>query len=62
MTFAEEGFVQLAATTPSTKDGTQASTDLYLHEAIARWRWSLSAPRPGKALSRRRSGESGPAR
>ncbi len=52
-TLAEEGFVQLAATTPSTKDGTQASTDLYLHEAIARWGgWSLSAPRPGKALSR----------
>jgi hypothetical protein len=28
-------------------------TDLYLHEAIARWAgWSLSAPRPGKHLSR----------
>lgn len=52
-TIADEGFVQLAATTPSTKDGTQASEDLYLHEAIARWTgWSLSAPRPGKALSR----------
>ena len=52
-TIAEEGFVQLAATTPSTKDGSKASTDLYLHEAIARWvGWSLSAPRPGKALSR----------
>jgi hypothetical protein len=52
-TIAEEGFVQLAATTPSTKDGTQASKDLYLHEAIARWTgWSLSAPRPGIALSR----------
>jgi hypothetical protein len=52
-TIAEEGFVELGATTPSTKDGTQASTDLYLHEAIARWGgWSLSAPRPGQALSR----------
>jgi hypothetical protein len=50
---SEEGFVQLAATTPSTDDGTQASTDLYLHEAVARWGgWSLSAPQPGKALSR----------
>lgn len=49
----EEGFVELGATTPSTNDGTRASTDLYVHEAVARWAgWSLSAPRPGKALSR----------
>ncbi len=48
----EEGFVQLAATQPP--PGAQPETnDLYLHEAIARWvGWSLSAPRPGKHLSR----------
>jgi hypothetical protein len=48
----EEGFVQLAATQPP--PGAQPETkDLYLHEAIARWAgWSLSAPRPGKHLSR----------
>lgn len=52
-TILEEGFVQLAATTPSVDDGTQASTDIYLHEAVARWGgWSLSAPMPGKGLSR----------
>jgi hypothetical protein len=51
-TDGEEGFVQLAATqaAPGAPNGT---ADLYLHEAIARWAgWSLSAPRPGKALSR----------
>lgn len=48
----DEGFVQLAATQPV--PGAQpATTDIYLHEAIARWPgWSLSAPRPGKHLSR----------
>jgi hypothetical protein len=48
----EEGFVQLAATQPP--PGAQPETnDLYLHETIARWAgWSLSAPRPGKHLSR----------
>jgi hypothetical protein len=48
----EEGFVHLAATQPP--PGAQPETnDLYLHEAIARWAgWSLSAPRPGKHLSR----------
>lgn len=48
----EEGFVQLAAAQPP--PGAQPETnDLYLHEAIARWAgWSLSAPRPGKHLSR----------
>lgn len=52
LTEREEGFVQLAATkaAPGALNGT---ADLYLHEAIARWAgWSLSAPRPGKALSR----------
>jgi hypothetical protein len=48
----DEGFVQLAATQPA--PGAQpAENDIYLHEAIARWPgWSLSAPRPGKHLSR----------
>ena len=48
----EEGFMQLAATQPP--PGAKPPTnDLYLHEAIARWTgWSLSAPRPGKHLSR----------
>jgi hypothetical protein len=48
----DEGFVQLAATQPA--PGAQpADNDIYLHEAIARWPgWSLSAPRPGKHLSR----------
>ena len=48
----EEGFVQLAMTTPA-PGATPADDDLYLHEAIARWAgWSLSVPRPGKHLSR----------
>lgn len=49
---ADEGFVQLAATQPA--PGAQpVTTDIYLHEAVARWPgWSLSAPRPGKHLSR----------
>ncbi len=48
----DEGFVQLAATQP-TPGAQPATTDIYLHEAIARWPgWSLSAPRPGKHLSR----------
>ena len=47
----EEGFVQLAMTTPA--PGADGEDDLYLHEAIARWAgWSLSVPRPGKHLSR----------
>jgi hypothetical protein len=48
----EEGFVQLAAMQPA-QGATPAEKDFYLHEAIARWAgWSLSAPRPGKHLSR----------
>lgn len=49
-TEAEEGFVQLAATQPA--PGAQPeTTDLYLHEAIARWAgWSLSVPLPAKPL------------
>jgi hypothetical protein len=48
----EEGFVQLAAAQPA-PGASPATSDLYLHEAIARWAgWSLSVPMPGKALSR----------
>jgi hypothetical protein len=62
----EEGFTQLAviqpapdptrpADPPSGDPSLPASgTDLYLHERVARWGgWSLSAPRPGRALSER---------
>ncbi len=50
----EEGFVQLALTQPAKGAAAGADgTDLYIHEAIARWAgWSLSAPRPGKHFSR----------
>lgn len=48
----EEGFFQLAATQPAPGAPT-TDKDLYVHEIIARWAgWSLSAPFPGKALSR----------
>jgi hypothetical protein len=52
----EEGFVQLAITQPAPgaqSSDPDATSDLYIHEAIARWAgWSLSAPHPGKHLSR----------
>lgn len=57
---AEEGFAQFAAVSPA-PDPTRAEpipdrpieTDLYVDEAIARWAgWSLSAPRPGRAIHR----------
>ena len=61
----EEGFLQPAAAQPAddptrppdpvaTANGIpQPGTDLYLHERVARWDgWSLSAPRPGKAINR----------
>lgn len=53
-TAQEEGFVQLAVMQPAPGAGPGPDgTDLYLHEAIARWAgWSLSVPRPGKHLSR----------
>ena len=50
----EEGFVQSAAMQPApgAAEGPDG-TDLYIHEAIARWAgWSLSVPMPGKHLSR----------
>ena len=47
-----EGFVQFAATQQA-PGAEPAADDLYLHEAVARWAgWSLSAPMPGKQLSR----------
>jgi hypothetical protein len=47
----EEGWVESAVTRPA--PGTPASEDhYYLHEAFARWAgWSLSAPRPDRALA-----------
>jgi hypothetical protein len=61
----DEGFLQPTAAQPaddptrkpdpvSTAAGVpQPGSDLYAHERIARWEgWSLSAPRPGKALNR----------
>ena len=64
-THDEEGFTQLAVAQPApdptrpedtvaTAAGApQPSTDIYVHERIARWNgWSLSAPRPGKPLNR----------
>lgn len=61
----EEGFLQPAAAQPAADPtrptdpvaeaagAPQPGTDLYLHERVARWDgWSLSAPRPGKALNR----------
>ncbi|MGO8701999.1 MAG: hypothetical protein ACLQVY_30315 [Limisphaerales bacterium] len=61
----EEGFTQLAAAQPADDPDRppdavatdnnipQPSTDIYIHERVARWEgWSLSAPRPGKALNR----------
>ena len=47
-----EGFVELGAT-QAAPGATNHDRELYLHEAIARWAgWSLSAPRPGRHLSR----------
>ncbi len=61
----EEGFLQPTAAQPAadptrksdpvaTANGiSQPGTDLFIHERVARWEgWSLSAPRPGKALNR----------
>jgi peptidoglycan hydrolase-like protein with peptidoglycan-binding domain len=56
----DEGFSQFAAASPA-PDPTRAEdpslppihTDLYVHEALARWTgWSLSAPRPGRPIHR----------
>lgn len=50
----EEGWFQPAATqAPPNADGSHATTDLYLHEAIVRWAgWSLSGATVGKHLTR----------
>lgn len=48
----EEGFVELAVVQPA-PTAEPATKDLYLHEAVARWRgWSLSAPLPFRHLTR----------
>ncbi|MBV8276901.1 MAG: hypothetical protein JO170_16810 [Verrucomicrobia bacterium] len=60
----EEGFNQLSVAQPANDPSRPAdpsidpnlpssSTDLYVHERVARWTgWSLSVPRPGKSLNR----------
>ena len=63
-TVDEEGFNQFSAAQPA-DDPTRppdppidpnlppSSSDLYVHERVARWTgWSLSVPRPGKSLNR----------
>ncbi|MBK8468611.1 MAG: hypothetical protein IPL45_02130 [Actinomycetales bacterium] len=48
----EEGFTELAATQAGPDPAAPASTDLYLHESVARWTgWSLSVPPAGLHLS-----------
>jgi hypothetical protein len=48
-----EGFLQLAAGQAAPDPNNPPPDDLYLNESITRWTgWSLSAPFPGKALSR----------
>jgi hypothetical protein len=48
-----EGFLQLAAGQAAPDPKNPPPDDLYLNESISRWMgWSLSAPFPGKALSR----------
>jgi hypothetical protein len=48
-----EGFLQLAAGQAAPDPQNPPPDDLYLNESITRWTgWSLSAPFPGKALSR----------
>jgi hypothetical protein len=48
-----EGFVQLAAAQAAPDPDNPPPDDIYLNESMARWAgWSLSAPFPGKALSR----------
>ena len=46
----DEGFTQLAATTPP--NTVVPTKDLYLHESLLRWDgWSLAAPRPGNTIT-----------
>jgi hypothetical protein len=48
-----EGFIQLAAGQAAPDPDNPPPDDLYLNESISRWAgWSLSAPFPGKQLSR----------
>jgi len=48
-----EGFIQLAAGQAAPDPDNPSPDDLYLNESLARWTgWSLSAPFPGKVLSR----------
>jgi len=52
---SDEGFFQLSLAGKATPPGAQPDRDgeLYIHETLVTWDgWSLSAARPGKALSR----------
>ena len=52
---ADEGFFQLGVAGRATPPGQppDPNGELYVHESVVTWDgWSLSAPRPGKALSR----------
>ena len=52
-TIDEEGFTELAAAQAAPDPENPPPDDLYLNESVACWvGWSLSAPFPGKALSR----------
>lgn len=52
---SDEGFTQVSITGPAQAPNAPAdpSAELYLHESLFTWDgWSLSAPRPGKSISR----------
>jgi hypothetical protein len=52
---ADEGFVRRAVTQPvaDPDEPPPPGTEVYVHEALCSWEgWSLTAPRPGKAISR----------
>ena len=52
---SDEGFTQVSVTGPAQAPNAPAdpSGELYLHESLFSWDgWSLSAPRPGKSISR----------
>jgi hypothetical protein len=56
----DEGYVKGVAATAERVDHSNASDDLYLHEAIFGWEgWSLSAPRPGKRIVEPGQGDDG---
>ncbi|MCO6449391.1 MAG: fibronectin type III domain-containing protein [Caldilineales bacterium] len=51
----DEGYTQVSVTGPAQAPNTPVdpASELYLHESLVTWDgWSLSAPRPGKSISR----------